>query len=330
MTEHTPWYTKCRSALEQWKRTTTTLPDAARSAGRVWLEERGGALPSRPYPICLPESHAEYNLVAPIRGEAQRIFADEQIAWHQATPMGSKDGPSTHLLDSQVQCVNALLSATRGHQLLGVLSTVLPDVIALEPIASERELAFEWIGAADYLGEGRGRARQRGRYCTSADAFLLVRRTSGLTGVLIEWKFTESYPKPVPFVGVGGTDRREVYRASYEAVESPFRERPPIAAFFQEPHYQLLRLALLAARAVKAGELGMQEAVVLHLIPEGNRSLLETVPAPLARYGADVSSVWSHLLPGPQVQYLCADTRPFLEATPEVWERYGAAFADPQ
>src|SRR5207342_1479531 len=63
------------------------------------------------------------------------------------------------------------------------------------PIEDGRYLAFEYIGAADYLGEAKpGIARERGRFCTSADAAIRYRRPGrGIEAALIEWKYTESY-----------------------------------------------------------------------------------------------------------------------------------------
>ena len=48
------------------------------------------------------------------------------------------------------------------------------------PIEDGRYLAFEYIGAADHLAEAKpGIARERGRFCTSADAAIRYRRPGG-------------------------------------------------------------------------------------------------------------------------------------------------------
>jgi hypothetical protein len=128
----------------------------------------------------------------------------------------------------------------------------------------------------------------------------------------------------VPFRGAGGTDRRDVYRARYEAPASPFSNRPPIEAYFHEPHYQLLRLTLLADAMVKAAELGIDRAVVVHAVPAGNDALLGTVPPLLTTFGATVPEVWSALVVDGPVTWRWLDTTPWLSATEMLAERYAS------
>ena len=91
---------------------------------------------------------------------------------------------------------------------------------------------------------------------------LLERGDGGRTGVLIEWKFTENYGEAKPFKSERGTDRREIYRARYEGATTPFiADKPPIDTYFHEPHYQLLRLSLLAEGMREAGEHGVDRMV---------------------------------------------------------------------
>jgi hypothetical protein len=271
--------------------------------------------------------HAAKNLLMPIRDEAVARFARHGIAWHHGTP--APDGtpwPSSHLLDSQVQCVNVLLSLACGPDRgLAFARTAEPEAEALVEIEDGSTVAFEWVGLADHLGERRGRPAERGRFTTSADALLVAERRGGnRTGILVEWKYTETYDAPVPFRGRRGTDRREVYRVRYQAAGSPFRERPPIDAFFHEPHYQLLRLVLLAHAMVETREFGIDRAVLVHAVPAGNDALLGTVPGALRACGATVPEVWSALVAGPFVRWCWLDTVPWYCATGELAERYGA------
>lgn len=150
----------------------------------------------------------------------------------------------------------------------------------------------------------------------------------GLTGIVVEWKFTESYDRPVRFHRPGGADRREVYRTLYEAPDGPFRTRSPFEAYFHEPHYQLLRLVLLGQGMVDAGELGVDLAVVAHAVPRGNRTLLETVPDGLSHLGPTVPEVWGELVGGGNVAWRWLDTTPWITATPGLAERYGG-LSDP-
>lgn len=322
----TRWYTQARLAQERWKATTRSLSEDARAPGMTAVEERGRTMLVGPFPICLPLGHTDRNLLPEVRQEAIERFARHRIAWHHGA--SAPDGtpwPSGHLLDSQVQCVNTLLSlAAQSDRGLAFVCAAEPEAQSLVEVEDGSTVAFEWVGLADHLGERRGRAAERGRFTTSADAILVAeRRDGGRTGIVVEWKFTESYDHPVPFVGFGGTDRREVYRARFEAT-SPFRTRPPIDAFFHEPHYQMLRLVLLADAMVTTRELGIDRAVVVHAVPVGNQALLATVPEALRVYGATVPDVWSSLVGGGTVGWRWVDTTPWLTATEALAERYGA------
>lgn len=322
----TPWYTAARRAQQAWKASTSTLPEGARVAGTTWVQGRRGREEVGPFPVCLPVEHAALNLLPGVRDEALARFERHGIEWHGWTPGPNGEcWPSTHLLDSQVQCVNVLLSlAHRPGLLLDVVRRVVPAATELVVIEDGSPVAFEWIGAKDYLGEGRGRPRHRGRYATSADALLVVGRAGGgRTGIVMEWKFTESYVEPVPFLGSGGTDRRDIYRRHYEATTSPFAVHPSIDAFFHEPHYQLLRQALLAGAMMNAGEFEIDEAVLLHVVPAGNTTLRATVTDGLGEYGDNIDQVWRRLLAGPKVRYVCMAGEPLFTATPELAERYG-------
>lgn len=321
----TEWYTASRREQERWKATTPTLPEPARAPGLTWVEERGERKLVGPFPVCLPPEHAAANLLAGIRADAISRFARHGIAWHHGgdAPDGTP-WPSGHLLDSQVQCVNTLLTlAGQPDGGLAFAQAAEPEAEALVEIEDGSTVAFEWVGLSDHLGERRGRAAERGRYTTSADAIMVAqRRGGGRTCLVIEWKYTENYNTPVPFRGGGGTDRREVYRARYEGGTRAFRARPPIEAYFHEPHYQLLRLTLLAEAMVRAAELGIDRAVLVHAVPRGNDALLGTVPAALSEFGATVPEVWTALVGAGPVRWRWLDTTPWLQATEAMAERY--------
>jgi hypothetical protein len=319
-----PWYTASRRAQEAWKRTTTSLADGAREVGTCWTGPRGRERELGPFPICLPASYATLNLLPSIRQKALRLFEEHNIEWHMGTPAAEGLLPSTHLLDSQVQCVNVLLSLAQESHLLEVVREAVDDAVALVDIDGDGPVTFEWNGRQDYLGEWLwDTPRRRGTGSTNADALVIAERADGgRTGVVVEWKFTETYPTPVPFFRRSGSDRRDTYRPMYEGERSPFAERPELSAFFQEPHYQLLRQALLAAAMVDSGEFGIDRAVLLHLVPRANRTLRRTVPNGLSVLGDEIDLVWRRLLPGPRVRYACLDTAPLLGQTPELAERY--------
>jgi hypothetical protein len=325
MTKHTPWYTLCRTAQERWKATTTQLPDDARRPGLCVVEQNGKRVTVGPFPICLPEPNAHLNLLAEIRTDALELFAHQDIEWHHYTehPTGVR-WPTTHLLDSQVQCVNVFLSLSRRPgALLDFAREIVPGATWVVPVEEDRPVAFEWSGLRDHLGESHGRPRQRGRYATSIDAFLVVEAPQGRTAVLVEWKFTESYRHPVNPISKWGTDRRKTYRGAFEAESSPIDHAASLDAFFHEPYYQLLRLHLLAASIVRDREFGVDSAVVVLALPNDNEDLHARVPAGLQNFGGRLTEVWSRLVRHPTISFRTIDSQQFLSASEPLAERYG-------
>ncbi len=297
------WKATCRADQEAWKQRTATLPPRAKLPGHTWLEGRGGPRKVGPFPFCLPLTHARHNLLPGVRDEALRRFAAHGIRWHGDGP--DHPGPNSHLLSSQVHCVNTLLSL--GDAALEFARQAVPDATAVLPIEDGSPVAFEWIGLEDHLGEGRGRRRRRGQYVTSADALMVAESPTGRTAVLIEWKLVELGRAPVATHGSGGTDRRQVYAPAM--ARSGF-ELEVEAGLASAPAYQLMRQLLLGSEMVHAGELGVQRAVLIHACPTPNRAQLD---AP----GPD----WPSLAGA--VRYLHVDTRRWMAATPELAERYG-------
>ena len=339
----TEWKNAARTQQIRWKRATPTLPAEAREDGLYFKSCRRGEQVIRkeigPYPYCLPRRFATHNLLDGVRRTALERFHRYGIAWHEGTPgadLKGDIGPTTHLLSSQVQCINSLLSLElQPDLLLERLQTIEPSTRKLVPIrhashpAPEGFAAFEWIGQENYLGERVRGKRVRGAMVTSADALIVVECSDGrYTGVLIEWKFTENYAGRIPYKrSVKGKDRREIYGPHYEAASSSFvAGRPPIDAYFHGLHYQLLRQSLLAHSMVQAGEHGIDRMIVLYLAPAANQALREGVPAALKPYGPTVDAVWRALLPGPKVRFMWQDTQPWVTATPELAERYAVLF----
>jgi len=297
------WKTACRREQEAWKQRSDTLPPEAREDGHTWIERSGAPLKVGPYPVCLPLDHAAHNLVPSVRAEALRRFAAHGIRWHGDGP--DHVGPSSHLLSSQVHCVNTLLSL--GEALLEFTRQAVPDATAVAPIEDDSPVAFEWIGLQDHLGEGRGRPRRRGQFVTSADALLVADSPRGRTAIVVEWKLVELGRSPVSTHGPGGTDRRRVYADALARAELAIDVEQ---ALVSSCSYQLLRQLLLGAEMVRTSELGVRRAVLLHACPTPNRAQLD---AP----GPD----WANV--GGSVEVVRADTRSWMSATPELEERYG-------
>ena len=99
----------------------------------------------------------------------------------------------------------------------------------------------------------------------------------------MEWKYVEEYRTDDKGQGRSGETRRARYSHLYEESAS-FNSTVPFDAWLFEPFYQILRLRLLADRMVRNRELGVTEAKVVVVVPEGNRAYRERVTSPwLAR-----------------------------------------------
>ena len=114
---------------------------------------------------------------------------------------------------------------------------------------------------------------------------------------LLEWKYTEQYLAARPrFKGRGssGETRRSRYGNLFRAAYSSFNPEaaPELDEFFYEPFYQIMRQRLLADRMVHRGELGVDEAKVVVVVPEQNRAY-RTVAAG----GKTTSPPLAHRLP---------------------------------
>jgi hypothetical protein len=238
------------------------------------------------------------NLAPSISGKAERYFTrnkSDAIAWHTH---------ANHMLSSQACCLNFLMPLAEDPQRLSrlvgrALEIEPPQMLEVErgPDGEPWYVGFEWVGEQDYLNEGRpGTPLRRGANSTSADAFVRFRTGRGTEGLLIEWKYTESYGAPLPDrsrIRPGETEpsgghatRRERYEKLVFAEEGPLKPDPDLSLddFFWEPFYQLLRQQMLAHRMEKHGEADVVR--VLHISPAGNRKLHAVTSEKFARRGA--------------------------------------------
>lgn len=263
--------TTARAAAIAWKAATDTLPDAARADGTY--NGRG------PYPFCLPVDHAALNLLPDARHIALDRFAVADIPWQASTD----SGPTNHLLSSQVQCANALAPhVDNPDALAAIFGTVLPIDTVLPFGAdtasghdSSDHVVFEWTGTANPLGEPET-GRRRGAKATSADAAIRYRSTDGATEIaLIEWKYTEHYDGEALTGGEDGLARRHAtYRPWWDHPDSPIRtDLVPYEDLFVDPHYQLMRLQLLAWRLEAEHALDATRVRVLYVVPAANLAL---------------------------------------------------------
>ena len=233
---------------------------------------------ARDYPYMLALGHEDENLHPSLRGTegARRFFGERGIKWwrHCGFEDPSADCPTRNMASSQIACVNFFLPLTGAGDdgLLAVLATIDDDVTGIvrieDPTAGTLStLEFEWIGLGHAL-EGKAHTT-RGEFATSIDAFVVAETRAGRRAYLLEWKYTESYGKNDKGSGQKGRTRRRWYGKRY-AASSAFRDGIPLDAWLHEPFYQIMRQRLLADRMVANEELGVSEAKVVLVVPEGN------------------------------------------------------------
>ena len=228
----------------------------------------------------------EENLFPALRGEngACRYFAERKIKWWQAGVSGdASDGkrPTRNMASSQIACVNFLLPLVDiPGALTAVLQAIDEDVTGVVEIVHERTsspVELEWIGL-DHALEGPS-VKTRGANSTSVDAFMVAETPTGRRAYLMEWKYVEEYRTEDKGKGPSGETRRARYAHHY--ADSPsFNGKVPFDAWLFEPFYQILRLRLLADRMVQNRELGVSDAKLVVVVPEGNLAYRKRVTSP--------------------------------------------------
>jgi hypothetical protein len=315
-----PYATEENKRQIDWLRTSTSLPPEARVGGTY--RDRDGK-PHGPLPLFLPSELAAHNLLPGVRGCALALFAELGIPWHD----GVDGGPSNHLRDSQVQCVNALFRMVDEPQRIKRAFGNVLDIEEVLPIEDGRFLTFEYIGPTDYFDEGKGGPRRRGARCTSVDAAFRYRTSVGHVELaLVEWKYTESYLAQRPRSGSDETRRRR-YETDFLDPEGPLRgDVVSFDALLHEPFYQLMRQQLLAHRLEKARAHDAAVVRVVHVLSPANVGYEASLPLPDHRaVGTTVSEVWHALIRRPD-RFVTVDPAVFLDdeiTSAEYIERYG-------
>lgn len=278
-----------RHAAHNWRLTAQELPAEARQEGVY----RG-----RPRRFCLPETHAARNLLDGVREDAITYFAEHKVAWHK----GIAGGPTNHLLSSQVQCVNALGAGLKSAApVTKILNALGLDAAEVLPAESDENgfVAFEWVGAKDYLNERGGAAGQRGAHQTSADAFVRFRTSAGTEeAALIEWKYVEKYSHgPLSGGSKSNAIRIKRYGAALSAPDGPIElGSRTIEDLLVEPVYQLMRLSLLAHALEWDPDDAATRVHLIYAAPWGNTALMARAPKSLAEPGTSLLDAWRPLL----------------------------------
>lgn len=240
---------------------------------------------SRPWLLAL--NYEDENLYPTIRGQdgAHRFFEERRIKWWRHGPSGDVrqvNRPTRNMASSQIACVNFLIPLVRiDRALAAVIRAVDSDVKEIVPIEQKGNASLvelEWIGEERPLEPVR--RWTRGVRVTSVDAFMVAATSAGLRAYLMEWKYTERY-RMGHNLGKGNPETRQRwYSHLYNDESSSFNRTVSMDELLYEPFYQLMRLRLLADRMVKKGELGVSEAKVVVVVPEGNDAYRNRVTSP--------------------------------------------------
>jgi len=228
------------------------------------------------------------NLFEPLRSEALDYFRQNQITlWND-----HGEGPTGHLLSSQIACLNHLFFLRDKQPLASaVLNSISSELIQAE-IVDDGYVEFEVVGRQNYLGE---KSHQRGANATSIDALMVGRKADRRNClVMIEWKYTEKYASDDKYIPA----RAKIYDRLIMDAESPMQIGDPRHMYF-EPYYQLMRQCLLGWRMTMNREYGCDEYLHVHVIPEDNRELrLTNTSSGLA--GSSMSEAWKSVLKQPE------------------------------
>ncbi len=310
-----------RERAAAWKAVTTTLDEDERVAARYVNGQHEEVGP--PLPFCIPRSAARKNLLPYAREMAIDLFAELEIPWHA----GIATGPSNHLLDSQVQCVNALAQmVVDPNRVVAAFSGAL-DIAEVLEIEPGRFLTFEYIGPTDFFDEGEGNPRVRGTRCTSVDAAFKFRTSSGATELaLVEWKYTEAYPHYKEHSEAGRQRRWDRYGPSIVAAEDLFR--PDVLSFdlmLPEPFYQLVRQQLLAHELERTRAEDADVVRIIHVLSPHNLDYQQSLTPGHREIGSSVADIWDELTASSD-RYVSLDPAVFLDPAitdAEYLSRYG-------
>lgn len=278
---------------------------------------RPGCYRNRANPICLHADYVADALHESIRPEAAEYFRARRIPWHS---LG-------HLLCSQTSCVNALFPFVQdrealqlifrelGYDVARVLTFDLDQIEVLRELGwkladgsqqpvGEHYLAFEWIGAKNYLRElarhgiAGDAPRGRGQNFSAVDFAIRFERSDGtIQIVLAEWKYTEQYRNAkCKRISGGKVDRLEsIYRVWLEhpscQIQMPHGIR--FEDLFYDPFDQMMRHQLLASAMEREREMDASIVSTLHIAPQANRELVYEITSPnLKRLGGTIYEVW--------------------------------------
>lgn len=250
-------------------------------------------------------SNPALNLWEGIRKDALQYFERNGIPWW----LGKEDGPTGHLLSSQIACINHLYHLRQRKDLATAVLKEIDSKIIEALIVDDGYVEFEFIGCKNYLGE---KSWKRGANCTSIDAVMIGRNKEGnKVFFLIEWKYTEFYSSEDKYI----RPRAKVYDHLIKDSSSPFREKS-VRVYYFEPFYQMMRQTLLAWKLIENKDHCCSDYYHIHVIPDENRDLIQKITSPNLE-GKDISEAWQMILNNPD-KYKHISPKGFLKPCSEI------------
>jgi hypothetical protein len=214
---------------------------AVKLRDEMFNDPGGGKHNGRAYDFVL--RNPMLNLWGEIRDGAIAYFKKYNIEWHKAGNDETGAGPEGHLLSSNIACINHLFYVRGKQDLAASILKNIDNRIVNAEIIEDGYVAFEIIGAKNFLGE---KSHKRGALSTSVDAAMLGKKNNGKNIlVLIEWKYTECYNS----TNHHKTAHDTIYKKLLDDTDCPLRiediKDNNFDALYYEPFYQLMRQTLL-------------------------------------------------------------------------------------
>lgn len=269
-----------------------------RALKEILKKDGGGIYKGKPRPFVLKVP--EFNLHKSVRKNAIAYFRENNIQW-----WSGNSEPTGHLLSSQVACINHLFFLREDESAsLKILQGINPGFTKVFRDFEGGFIGFEVVSRDSYLNEvDPGKAQTRGANCTSIDAMMTGQLDGNKIQILIEWKYTESYPNSYKGDGKSGKTRKSRYNDLIADSASPFLKNTNLDQLYFEPFYQLMRQTLLGwqmtSKSHRQNELKASDWLHLDLIPENNLELRYKVPAPKLPQG-NLENAWKSVLKNPE------------------------------
>lgn len=253
----------------------------------------------------------ELNLWEDIRKDAIAYFAAKGITWHtNETENNPETIPEGNMHSSQISCVNHLFLLRKNQAyaaaiLKNIDKRIVAAGIVCDGYGNDGYVEFESWGTAENnnplnekeygtLPKGKKWKRQRGAFSTSVDALMVGKKDNGRNIlVLVEWKFTESYP----YGTIIRTSNSKEYNKLLLEDENPITQISDFNDLYYDPFYQLMRQTLWGWKTIN--DYCCDEYIHLHIIPDENLEIQKITSPNLRSKGNTMSDVWKSFLKEP-------------------------------